>query len=316
MTSPAAPAILIHSRFLHGRLPDWDPGGVRLFTSDDLAGGVSAEMAESVEVLVSGGEPLSAALVEALPRLRLVACFSTGYAGIDLAHLRGRGVALTTAGGVNAHDVADHAVALLLGLWHGVPTADRRVREGIWRDGLAPRPSLRGRRAGIVGLGRIGEATATRLAALEMNVRWWGPRGKPEARFERAASLVTLAQESDVLVVTSRAVDENRGVISAEVLAALGPKGVIVNVSRGFLIDEAALVDALREGRLGGAALDVFVDEPTDPAVWRDLPNVLLSPHIAGFTQEAGVQMFGQLRENIRRQLAGEALLSPVLDPA
>ena len=310
------PGILIESPFLVERLAGWAPAGCRIFCPADLTGGVTADIAESVEVLVTGGGPLPNTLVDALPKLRLVACFSTGYAGIDLAHLRARGIALTSASGVNAHDVADHALALLLSWWHGIPAADRLVRSGGWREGIAPRRSLRGVRAGVVGLGRIGQAVAVRLSAHEMAVRWWGPRDKPEAPYERARSLLDLARQSDVLVVTSRATPDNAGQISAEILQALGPAGVLVNVSRGFLVDEAALLAALDSGAIAGAALDVFADEPTDPDRWRDRRNVVVTPHLAGYTREAGQDMLEQIRENVRRYLAGESLLSAVNDPA
>lgn len=307
--------ILIQSPFLVERLADWAPEGCTIYTPDAFAGGVTPALAEDVEILVTGGA-LPNALVDALPRLRLVTCFSTGYAGIDLAHLRARGITLTTAAGVNAHDVADHAVALLLAWWHGVPAADRLVRAGGWREGVTPRRSLRGVGVGIVGLGRIGQAVAARLAAHDMKVRWWGPRDKPDLPYERAPDLLALAGQSEILIVTSRATPDNAGQIDAAVLRALGPTGVIVNVSRGFLIDEPALRDALRDGTIAGAALDVFAGEPTDAALWRDLPNVVLAPHLAGYTMEAGRDMLDQIRENVRRYLAGEPLLSPVDDPA
>lgn len=310
-----APAILVHSHGLAPRLGECDFGDAPVFGPESIRDGVPGALAASVEILISGGEPLDTRLVDALPRLKLVACFSTGYAGIDLAHLRQRGIRLTSAAGINAHDVADHAIALLLAWWHGVPAADRLVRDGGWREGITPRRSLRGRRAGIVGLGRIGEAVARRLAAHELSVRWWGPREKPDAGFARASSLAALAADSDILIVTSRATPANAGQIDASILQALGPEGVLVNVSRGFLVDEDALIAALRTGTIGGAALDVFAQEPTDAARWRDLPNVVLAPHLAGFTREAGVDMIGQLAENVRRQLRGEPLLSPVEDP-
>ncbi|MBO9580390.1 MAG: 2-hydroxyacid dehydrogenase [Sphingobium sp.] len=304
------PGILIQSRFLVDRLGPLDVPA-QVFTPDDIAHGVQPEVARSVEVLVSGGE-VPNALIDALPRLRLVACFSTGYAGIDIALLRARGIALTTAAGVNAHDVADHAVALLLALWNGIPVADHLVREGGWRESLIPRRSLRGRSAGVVGLGRTGLAIARRLAAHELDVSWYGPREKPGIGFDRAPSVVALAAQSDILIISSLAVPENAGQIDAAVLDALGPQGVLVNVSRGFLVDEVALLAALRSGGIAGAALDVFGQEPLDPAVWRDLPNVVLSPHLAGYTKEAGTDMLTQLRENIRRYFHSEPLLSPV----
>jgi len=303
------PVVLVVADFLVARQNEWNPGlGAVLYRPND---GVSPALAAEVEVVVSAGD-LSNTLVDALPKLKLVACFSTGYAGIDTAHLHKRGIRLTTAAGINAHDVADHALALLLSLWHRVAAGDQAVRNGSWRTPVLQRPSLRGRRAGVVGLGRIGTAIAMRLASHELDVRWWGPHDKEGCQFLRASSLHALAQWSDILVIASRASGENRHQIDSAVLAALGPQGVIVNVSRGMLIDEAALVAALREGRLGGAALDVFDQEPASPAQWAELPNLLLTPHIAGYTQEAGKDMFGQLRENLRRYFAGEPLLSPL----
>jgi hydroxypyruvate reductase len=309
----SSPLVLVMSRFLLERRESWDDG-YEILGTDDIAGDRLASVAARIEVIVSAGEPLDTHLVESLPNLALIACFSTGYAGIDLAHLRARGIALTSAAGVNAHDVADHAIALLLAWWHGIPAADRNVRAGKWKEGLAPRPSLRGKRAGIVGLGRIGEELAHRAEALGLAVRWWGPRAKPGARYERAASLVALAQDSDILFVTSRAVPANARQIDRAVLEALGAEGLLVNVSRGLLVDEPALLDALATGTIAGAALDVFEEEPTAAHVWAGFDNVVLTAHIAGYTREAGRAMFGQLRENIRRHFAREALFTPVED--
>jgi phosphoglycerate dehydrogenase-like enzyme len=308
------PLVLVTSRFLVDRREEWNDN-YEIVGPEAASGAALSKIKDKVEVIVSAGEPLDTALVEALPNLKLVACFSTGYAGIDLAHLRARGVALTSAAGVNAHDVADHAIALLLAWWHGIPRADRDVRAGKWREGLAPRPSLRGKRAGIVGLGRIGQEIAQRAAALGLAVRWWGPRAKPDAAYERATSLIALAEESDILFIASRAVPANKGQIDGTVLEALGSGGLLVNVSRGFLVDEPALLHALEAGIIAGAALDVFAHEPTAAHLWNRFENVVLSPHLAGYTREAGVAMFGQLRANLRRYFAGEELLSPVDDP-
>jgi lactate dehydrogenase-like 2-hydroxyacid dehydrogenase len=301
-------AVLVASPFLLDRRAAWDEG-YEIFLPSDAADPV---IAGRIRAIVTGGDALDNALVDALPNLGLVACFSTGYAGIDHARLAARGIALTTAAGVNAHDVADHAIALFLALWHGIPQNDRAVRAGLWRGGRPPRPSLRGKRAGIVGLGRIGVHIADRAAALGMKVCWWGPRPKPDAPYARAESLTALADWSDALFIASLAIAENAGQIDQATIGALGPAGVLVNVSRGFLVDEPALIAALRDNTIGGAALDVFGEEPTDPACWAGLDNVVLAPHLAGYTREAGADMVGQLRENLRRFFAGEALLSPV----
>lgn len=310
--SAARPTILLYGPMMAQQRAAWEADYEIVQLAGD--GRPSPELASRIEVIASG-DTVPNALVDALPALKLVACFSTGYTGIDLAHLRSRDVALTTAGGVNAHDVADHAVALFLALWHGIPAVDRAVREGSWRESRAPRPSLRGKHAGVVGLGRIGGAIAERLAAHEMKVRWWGPHEKPEAAFPRATGLTELAAWSDVLIIASRAAPENRHQIDAAVLEALGREGMLVNVSRGFLVDEDALIAALRNGTVGAAALDVFEDEPTSPAKWGGMPNTVLTPHIAGYTQEAGFDMRHQQHENVRRHFAGEALLTPVGGP-
>ena len=309
----ARPTVLVASPLLMRRREAW-ADGYALVEPADVAAGASPDLAGSIEVVVTAGDALDATLVDALPNLKLVACWTTGYEGIDVEHLRSRGIALTTAAGANAHDVADHAIALFLAWWHGVPRADRAIRAGKWREGMAPRPSLRGKRAGVVGLGRIGIEVARRAEALGMAVGWWGPRAKPAASYPRAENLAALARDSDALFVASRAVHANTGQIDREVLAALGAEGVLVNVSRGFLVDEPALIAALENRVIAGAALDVFAEEPVDAKVWSRFDNVVLTPHTAGFTQEGGAAMFAQLRENIRRHFAGEALLTPMHD--
>jgi lactate dehydrogenase-like 2-hydroxyacid dehydrogenase len=230
-----------------------------------------------------------------------------------VAWCRARGIEVTHAEGLNAEDVADHALGLMLAAWRDIPTFDRKVREGRWvqEERLAPQPSLGGRTLGVVGLGHIGSAVARRAEAFRLTVKWWGPRAK-DAPWPRAASVLELARESDILVVACRAEPANRGLISAEVIEAVGPKGMIVNVSRGSLIDEDALVAALKEGRLWRAALDVFAEEPTPPERWADVPGAVLAPHTGGSSTEAIPLMVAQAVENVRRFLAGEELESPV----
>jgi len=306
----ARPPVLLFGKLMASRAAEWS-AEYETFVLESAADRLPEAIAGRIEVVASG-DHLPNSVVDALPALKLVACFSTGFTHIDLGHLRKRGIRLTTAAGINAHDVADHAVALLLAVWHRIPQADRKVREGGWREMADARPSLRGKRAGIVGLGRIGAGIASRLAAHEIEVTWWGPRPKPEAGYERAPSLLALAERSDMLIVATRADPANARQIDAAVLRALGPGGMLVNISRGFLIDESALIAALRAGELGGAALDVFEDEPTDPDKWRGVPSVVLTPHLAGFTREAGEDLPRQQRENVRRYFAGEPLLTPV----
>ncbi|HEX6861068.1 MAG TPA: 2-hydroxyacid dehydrogenase [Caulobacteraceae bacterium] len=267
-----------------------------------------------VQAIVHAGEfVLEPAFLATMPRLGLIACVSVGYDGVPVDWCAEHGVAVTHSVGINADDVADVAVGSLIGVWRGLFEGDRRLREGRWThaDRMRPRPSLKGKKVGIVGLGHIGEAVARRVEAMGMVVSWWGPRPK-EARWPRADSLLQLAQSSDVLAVCCKADASNRRLISREVIAALGPRGCLVNVSRGSVVDEDALIAALKDGRLGMAALDVFETEPTPAGRWADVPNTVLTPHMAGGTLESIPLMVGQTLENLRRFFAGEPLATPV----
>jgi len=189
------------------------------------------------------------------------------------------------------------------------------VRGGFWRsDEKLVTPSLGGRRLGIVGLGAIGEAVARRAEAFGLKVAWWGPREKPQAPWPRSASLAALARDSDILILAARLSDENRGLIDAGVLDALGSHGLLINIARGGLVDEEALIAALKDGHLGMAALDVFAAEPTPPERWAEVPNLVLSPHAAGATTGALPKMLALTRENLRRFFAGEPLVNPVIE--
>jgi lactate dehydrogenase-like 2-hydroxyacid dehydrogenase len=247
-----------------------------------------------------------------LPNLGLIANVSVGYDGVDVAWCRAHGIEVSHADGLNADDVADHAFGLLIGAWRNIALGDRIVREGRWRqeNRTAPQPSLGGRKLGIVGLGHIGEAVARRAEAFRMQVSWWSPREKP-APWPRAASLLDLATASDILVVACRADASNRGLISREVIEAVGAQGLIVNVARGSVMDEDALVVALKDGRLGRAALDVYAEEPTPKERWADLPNTVLTPHSAGSTTESLPRMVAQAIDNLQRFLAGQPVASP-----
>lgn len=267
-----------------------------------------------IRALVVAGEfPVERALAESLPNLGLIACFTAGYDGVDLAWARARGLAVTHSPGVNHEDVADHALGLMLAAWRRILAGDRAVREGLWTPGeKMSSPSLTGRRVGVVGLGDIGSAIARRCEAFGLTVAWWGPREKPDAPWPRAASLLDLARESDILFIACRASGETRGLVSADVIEALGPHGLLVNVSRGQVVDEEALIAALKSGALGGAGLDVFQTEPTPPERWADVPNTVLTPHTAGATAAAVPKMVALTRENLRRFFAGEPLVNPV----
>jgi lactate dehydrogenase-like 2-hydroxyacid dehydrogenase len=256
--------------------------------------------------------PLATERLQTLPRLGLIALLTAGYDGIDLDWCRRNGVTVTHARGVNADDVADHAMGMLLAAWRGTLASDRFVREGEWgKRRRPPLRSLRDRKLGVVGLGHIGVAVAKRAEPFGMQVSWWGPREKP-ADWPRAESLEALARDSDILMVACRADETNASLISREVIEALGPEGLLVNVARGSVVDEDALIAALKSGALGCAALDVFVQEPTPAERWAGLDNVLLTPHEAGGSVETVGRMMNLAFENIRLFLAGEPLTAEI----
>jgi lactate dehydrogenase-like 2-hydroxyacid dehydrogenase len=266
-------------------------------------------------MVVAGEYPVDRALAESLPNLGLIACFTTGYDGVDVAWARSRGLQVSHSPGVNHEDVADHAMGLILSSWRKITDGDRQVREGAWKPtAKTVTPSLAGRRIGIVGLGDIGAAVARRAEAFGLNVSWWGPREKPGAPWPRAKDLLALAVSSDILVVACRASEATLGLISGPILDALGSDGLLVNVSRGQVVDEEALIAALKTGRLGMAALDVYQTEPTPPARWEGVPNTVLTPHTAGATSAAVPKMIALTRENLRRFFAGDPLANPVPD--
>ncbi|HSZ52027.1 MAG TPA: 2-hydroxyacid dehydrogenase [Caulobacteraceae bacterium] len=274
------------------------------------------EARDTIEAMVVAGEfPVDKPLAEGLPRLTLISCFTVGYDGVDLAWARARGLKVTHSPHVNHEDVADHAMGLILGAWRRIAEGDRQLRAGEWKPtAKMVTPTLHGRKVGIVGLGDIGTAVASRCAPFGLHVAWWGPREKPDAPFARAESLIDLARDSDILVIACRANEETRGLISREVIEALGPEGLLVNVSRGQVVDEDAVIAALKSGRLGMAALDVYAQEPTPAARWADVPNTVLTPHTAGATSAAVPKMVALTIATLRRHFAGEALENEVAE--
>lgn len=309
MTQDAPATVMITSPRMAAMLGRLEDQGWRIARAWELS---EAER-QAVRASIGAGEDaMDPQFLATLPNLRLVACVSAGYDGVDVDWCRANGIEVTHAKGVNAEDVADHAIGLMIAGWRNIALGDRSLRAGRWREGVGSRPSLKGRRVGVVGLGHIGVAIAERCAAFGMEVRWWGPNPKPQAKWERAGSLLALAQWCDILMIASAANAGNRHMIDQAVIEAVGPRGMIVNVGRGSIIDEDALIAALKDKRLGRAGLDVFEDEPTPAERWADVPGTVLTPHVAGGTVESLPAMVSQAIENIRRHLAGEELLSPV----
>lgn len=278
---------------------------------------LSRSDAERVQVaLVYGGMDVSAAAIAGLPSLRLILSIGSGYDGIDLDAARARGASVTHSPGANAASVADMAMGLLIASVRRIAERDAYVRRGDW-TGLESRRDvqvrgLTGRRAGIWGLGAIGAKIASRCEAFEMEVGYHGRAPRPGVRHRFHATLLALADWADVLMIAVRAGPETHHAVDARVLAALGRDGHVVNITRGSVVDETALVAALANGTIAGAGLDVFEREPQVPAALRALPNVVMTPHIGGNTDEAQRAMHDAVVANLDAFLAGRPLPSPV----
>ncbi len=308
----AKPTLLVMQPHLEGIATGLEPGFtvLRAWATPDVA----AER-EAQAVVVAGEFPLDKARLEAMPALKLIACFTSGYDGVDVDWARGRGLEVTHALGVNHEDVADHALGLILASHRRIVQGDREVRGGGWSARHKTLTlSLKGQKLGLVGLGRIGEALGRRADVMGMDTAWWGPRPKAQASWPRQESLLALADWADILVVACRADEANRGLISAQVMAALGPRGLLVNVARGQLVDEDALIAALKAGTLGAVALDVFAEEPSPADRWADVPHTVLTPHTAGATRQAVAGMFELLKANLEAVLGGRAPVTPAGD--
>ena len=273
-----------------------------------------AKHAAEVDGIVTGGHlGVPPALMTALPNLKVVGINGVGFDKIDLDLARSRGVRVANTPDVLTDDVADLAVGLTIALLRRLPQADAYVRAGKWPNGemkLATKVS--GKRIGIFGLGRIGRAAATRFAGFTDAIAYTDVV-QHDVAFTYHPDPVALAAASDVFVVCAAASGSTRRVVGTAVFDALGPSGVLVNVARGSIVDEAALVAALQEGRLGGAALDVFEDEPNVPAALRTMGNVVITPHIASATNETRRAMGDLMIDNLDAFFAGRAMPTPVV---
>jgi lactate dehydrogenase-like 2-hydroxyacid dehydrogenase len=263
--------------------------------------------------VTTGASGMSSSLVEALPRLEIIGCFGTPRGTVDLAVAKGRGVIVTNTPDSITGDVADLAMGLIVAVMRRIVEADRFVRAGQWPSGLLPPGAgLGGKTCGIIGLGAIGLRIAKRAEAFGMSVCYHGPRRKQGVAYVYHPDLIGLARESDCLVVACPATPETRSLVDARILDALGPDGYLINIARGPIVDEQALIAALREKRIAGAGLDVFWDEPRVPAELAAMEQVVLAPHIGSTTREIREERGAKLLANLRAHFAGQPVLNPI----
>jgi lactate dehydrogenase-like 2-hydroxyacid dehydrogenase len=255
---------------------------------------------------------MDAATMAMLPKLKIVSHFGVGVDSVDVAAASARGIKVTNTPDVLTDDVADLTIALLLAAVRRVPQGDRYVRDGKWADKVFPLTgTIQGKTLGIVGLGRIGRAIAKRAEAFNLKLAYQGPHRKADVSWPYHANAVSLARECDFLVAACPGGEPTRGLVSRAVLEALGPEGVFVNISRGSVVDERAMIELLREGKLGGAGLDVYDHEPRiDPAFFT-LENVVLQPHVGSATHPTRRAMGQLVVDNLAAFFAGKPLLTP-----
>lgn len=274
-----------------------------------------ADRLRTIRIAVcSGRVGVDTALMEAMPSLEAVINFGVGYDSTDVEQAAERGILVSNTPDVLTDCVADIAVALYLASLRRVAAADRFVRTGKWASGeqfpLASRASRR--TVGILGLGRIGLAIAQRLEAFRCQIHYHNRSPRPELTFTYHASALELAHTVDVLVIAAAGGPQSRGVVGTAELAALGPRGHLVNIARGSLVDEDALISALEDGTIAGAGLDVYADEPNVSERLRRLDNVVLLPHVGSGTQETREDMAALVLDNLRQYLRDQTLLTPI----
>jgi hydroxypyruvate reductase len=286
---------------VHERLHETDPAAL-------------AKAAPQIRAFAGGGESkIGADLIARLPALEIISVMGVGYDGVDVAAAKARGIVVTHTPDVLNDDVADLAIGLMLCAARQLPAADRYVRGGEWSKGAMPlQRKMSGARLGIIGMGRIGQTIARRAAAFDMPIAYTARSRKDDLPYGFHPNAVELAAHSDFLVVITPGGAGTRKLVDRAVLQALGPKGILVNVARGSVVDEAALIEALEQGIVGGAALDVFESEPNVPQRLKDLPHVVLTPHVGSATRQTRQAMADLAMRNLLAHFKGEPLPTPV----
>jgi len=281
----------------------------------DAADRLKPDIAKRIRAVgTEANQGVDGVLLDRMPNVEVVSVFGVGLDLIDRATLDERGIPLSNTPGLVAVEVADLAIGLMLASARQIIFADRYVRDGKWTRGqIGLGRSVGKKTMGVVGLGSIGRPIADRGAAFNMKVLYSGRRKKADVPYEYVQNVVELARQSDFLMVACKGGEETRHLISADVLDALGPEGTLINVARGTVVDEAAMIARLRDGRLGFAALDVFENEPNPTTDLLELPNVIVQPHHGSAALETRVAMGQLMIDNMSAGLGRSALLTPVV---
>lgn len=286
---------------------------VPLWKEKERAAFLTAHGGEFAAMVTSARYGADAALIKSLPALKAISSFGVGYDTIDVAAAKAAGVMVSNTPDVLNDCVADIAFGLLIDVARGLSTSDRFVRRGDWMRGAFPlQTRVSGKKLGILGLGRIGSAIAKRASGFDMDVRYHNRHAVKDSPYQYEVSLKQLAAWADFLVIASAGGAATRHLVSAEILGALGPKSFLINIARGSVIDEAALVDALVNKKIAGAGLDVFEDEPNVPAALLSLDNVVLLPHVASGTHETRQAMADLTLANLRSYFSSGKLITPI----
>ncbi|AMM24167.1 2-hydroxyacid dehydrogenase [Variovorax sp. PAMC 28711] len=273
---------------------------------------ITAHGATFRAVLTIGVLGLTAAEMDAMPALELVCCMGAGYEMVDLEAARARGIALANGQGTNDDCVADHAFGLVIASVRGFRTLDRLCREGVWRLEIPQPPNVSGKRLGILGLGTIGQKIAKRASGFDMAVGYHNRSAKDGVPHRYFDSVKALAEWCDILVCAAPGGAATKHIVNAEVLDALGPQGFLVNIGRGSVVDTDALAAALRSGGIAGAGLDVYESEPKRPEQLIDIDNLVITPHLAGWSPEATAASFARFLDNAEGHFAGRGVVTPI----
>ena len=304
-----------------GAYPDWDMADLeqsyvvhKLWQARDREAFFAAN-ASSVRAIATRGElGADAATMARLPNLEIVSCYGVGTDAIDLDFARNWGIRVTNTPDVLTEDVADHGIGLLLAAARRTPQADAHVRSGAWAKGNMPLTTrVFGKMLGIAGMGRVGKAVARRAVAFGCEISYFDLRRDNDLPYPHVNDLAALAETVEFLIVTLAGGDGTRGIVSGRVLSALGPDGILVNISRGSTVDEQALLAALEQRTIKAAGLDVFWNEPRIDPRFLALDNVVLQPHHASGTVETRKAMGRLVRDNLAAHFAGRPLLTPVV---